>query len=413
MAHWLTVSGILSSHSIAGACVDQRHRTRQPRAGHAGVLPDGLLLCRACSRPMILDSSMSTMPVFRCGTDCQRSALDADQVVTAIGRAVLSRGRLPTGMMQEPDQAVQAAAARADQVLVRVTAGTHPGDLHLTWRAVTGNLADPAGQREPEWLALAQHLTGVDPHRAHAALADNLRTIDPAHAPPHPAHATAARLLAEICLRHGHPTHAIPWAAYAHRSHAHLLGAHAADTLCALHLLATAHRHSGQYQRAHHLYRELADALTKTHPPDALPVLATNANTAVVLHALGHCLAARVLLADTITTQTRSHPNHPISQPMWHHLETMRASCTAKRHHHPPTDTVLTQPQATRINSPANASTTSSKRVGKDEPPPHGRLSPPGCPAVELPPPAQAVTAEGTASTLEPACRSYAGDQGG
>ncbi|OKI71672.1 hypothetical protein [Micromonospora sp. CB01531] len=195
-------------------------------------------------------------------------------------------------------------------------------------------LADRLNTERVQRVATARHLAPNDPLRARQLLHDSLTGVDPATAPAHPLHAEAAILLAELQLRLGHPADALTWATYAQHSTAHLHGPTHRRTLHALHLHAAAHRRAGHHQRAYHLYRKLADQLTRVEGPHARRTLAAHATTALVLHALGHCQAARALLADTITTHQREHPGHSATARMTQHLSRMWHDCATKGHHH-------------------------------------------------------------------------------
>ncbi|WP_162959226.1 hypothetical protein [Micromonospora tulbaghiae] len=88
-------------------------------------------------------------------------------------------------------------------------------------------------------------------------------------------------LLAELQLRLGHPADAIGWATYAHHSATHLHGPTQRRSLHALQLLAAAYRHAGHRQRSYHLYRQLAEHLTRIEGPHAHRTLVTHATTAL------------------------------------------------------------------------------------------------------------------------------------
>ncbi|MCW3819514.1 hypothetical protein ONA91_34250 [Micromonospora sp. DR5-3] len=226
------------------------------------------------------------------------------------------------------------AAVHAHRVLARITVGATPTDLTLTWRATPTPVADRIDTERAQQVATARNLALNHPLRARQLLHDSLTGIDPATAPAHPLHTEAAILLAELQLRLGHPADAIAWTTYAHHATIQLHGPTHPHSLHALHLHAAAHRRAGHHQRAYHLYRQLADHLTKTEGPHAPRTLAIHATTALALHALGHCQAARTILADTITTHRREHPGHPATARMAQHLSGIWKDCAAKGHKH-------------------------------------------------------------------------------
>ncbi|MEV6802939.1 tetratricopeptide repeat protein [Micromonospora rifamycinica] len=216
-----------------------------------------------------------------------------------------------------------AAAGHAHRLITRVTAGTDPGDLRITWPT-----SRPPRRVPPGHLHLARRLTGSDPQRTRTILRNILAGVDPATTATEVVHAHAAHLLAP--LLHGEA--AIDWAEYAHRSLTCLHGPTDPLTLAAAHTLAIAHRQAGHHQRAYRLLRDLAEHLAATAGPDAHPTLAVRATTALVLHDLGHHHAARILLADTIGRHRRHHPGHPATARMAEHLDRLWHHHTTGHH---------------------------------------------------------------------------------
>ncbi|MBC8991529.1 tetratricopeptide repeat protein [Micromonospora chalcea] len=308
----------------------------QPGSPAAGswetYLPPGLLYCRFCHQPMSHAESPDAGQAYQCQPGCRPRPLDAATVADTVGRAILRHAAriIPsTGTPTPP----LLAAIHAHRVLARVTIGATASDITLTWRATP--VIEPAREAERvQRVAAARNLALSDPLRARQLLYDSLTGVDPATAPADPVYAEAATLLAELQLRLGHCADAIAWATYAHASTVHLYGPTHSRALRALHLHAAAHRRAGHHQRAYHLYRQLADQLTRTEGPHAHRTLAVQATTALVLHALGHCQAARTLLADTITTHRREHPGHSATARMTRHLSRIWRDCAAKGHQH-------------------------------------------------------------------------------
>ncbi|NJP30599.1 hypothetical protein [Micromonospora thermarum] len=301
------------------------------------LLPADLMLCRTCEQPMTSTPDGNRL-VYQCPGDCRRHGLDAAAVADTVGQAILHH---TPNIVTAPDhpKSTNLAAAHASRVIARVTAGPTTTDLRFTWRTA---LAPTPGQEGPalaERLRSARALTATDPVRARETLRDALTGVDPATTTADPTLADAAHLYAELLIRLGNPVAAIRWATYTHHSHAHLRGPSARPTLAAAHTLATAHRQAGHHQRAYHVYRHLADQLITTAGPDAHPTLATQATLALVLRDLGHCAAARRLLADTITAHRRTHPHHPATARMLHHLHQMRQQCAERGHDHPDIET--------------------------------------------------------------------------
>ncbi|WP_436679903.1 hypothetical protein [Micromonospora sp. URMC 105] len=265
--------------------------------------------------------------VYQCLGNCRPYGLDAAVVAGTVGRAVLRHTPAIVTAAGHPKSA-NLAAAHAGRVLARVTAGLTATDLRFTWRVALA----PAGHAAPalaERLRSARTLAATDPVRAREVLRNSLAGVDPATAEPNPALADAAHLQAELLLCLGNPA-ATRWASYAHHSHAHLHGPSAQPVLTALHTLATGHRQAGHYQRAYHAYRHLTDQLITIAGPDAHPTLATQATLALVLHDLGHCGAARRLLADTITAHRRTQPTPTTPQPAACSTTCTRCASTAE-----------------------------------------------------------------------------------
>ncbi|MCW3841659.1 CDC27 family protein [Micromonospora yasonensis] len=296
-------------------------------------LPPGLLHCRFCHQPMACVERHGPGQGYQCQQDCRPRPVDAAAIAHTVGRTILRHAAqlIPaTGAPTLP----HLAAVHAHRVLARVTVGANPTDITLTWRAAPRPVADQLDAKRVQRVATARNLALNDPLRARQLLHDSLTGVDPATAPAHPLHAEAAARLAELQLRLGHPTDAITWATYAHHATTHLHGPTHPRSLHALHLHATAHRRAGHHQRAYHLYRQLADHLSKIEGRQGPRTLAVHATIALVLHALGHCQAARTLLADTITTHRREHPGHPATARMTRHLSRIWRDCAAKGHQH-------------------------------------------------------------------------------
>lgn len=295
-------------------------------------LPPGLVHCRFCHQPMthgLHDSGHS----YQCQQPCRPRPVDGAAITHAVGRAILRHAAraIPTTGTPTPPHL---AAVHAHRILARVTVGNTPTDITLTWRATPIPESDRFETERARSIATARDVSLSDPLRARQLLHSNLTGVDPATAPAHPLHAEAATLLAELQLRFDHTSDAIAWATYAHHATNHLHGPTHPQALHALHLLAAAHRRAEHHQRAYYLYRELADHLTHTNGPHAQRTLAVQATTALVLHALDHCQAARTLLADTITTHRRHHPGHPATARMTQHLKHIWRDCATKGHQH-------------------------------------------------------------------------------
>ncbi|WFE64267.1 CDC27 family protein [Micromonospora sp. WMMD714] len=285
------------------------------------LLPDGLLHCGFCRQPMTAVFTCAGL-VYDCPPPCRRPVLNATAVAHTVGEVVLRHAAHLVPALTDP-KGVSAAAGHAHRLITRVTAGTDPGDLRITWPT-----SRPPRRVPPGHLHLARRLTGSDPQRTRTILRNILTGIDPATTAVEVVHADAAHLLAP--LLHGQA--AIDWAEYAHRSFTHLHGLTDPLTLTAAHTLATAHRQAGHHQRAYHLLRDLAEHLTATVGPDAHPTLAVRATTALVLHDLGHHHAARTLLTDTIGRHRRTHPGHPATARMTEHLDRLWHHHTTGHH---------------------------------------------------------------------------------
>ncbi len=322
---------------VTKATTPVTHQPARPAAGVADLwetyLSPGLLHCRFCHQPMTQAELPDAGQAYQCQPGCRPRPLDAAAVADTVGRAILRHATriVPAAGAPTPPHL---AAIHAHRVLARVTVGTIASDVALTWRATPMIESDRFEAERVQRVASARNLALSDPLRARQLLHDSLTGVDPATAPAHPLHAEAAILLAELQLRLGHPADAIAWATYAHHSTVHLHGPTHPRGLHALHLLAAAHRRAGHLQRSYHLYRQLADHLTTTDGPHAHRTLATHATTALVLHDLGHCQAARTLLADTIATHRREHPGHPATARMTQHLARIWRDCAGKGHHH-------------------------------------------------------------------------------
>jgi hypothetical protein len=300
-------------------------------------LSPGLLHCRFCQQPMAHAESYDSGQGYQCQQGCRPRPLDGVAVADTVGRAILAHAPrvIPsTGTPIPP----HLAAVHAHRVVARVTVGATPSEVTLTWRATPVVELDRLDTERAQRVATARNLAVSDPLRARQFLHASLTGVDPATASAHPLHADAAILLAELQLRLGHLADAITWATYAHHSTAHLYGPTRQRSLHALHILAAAHRRAGHHQRGYRLYRQLAEHLAATAGPHASRTLAAQATTALVLHDLGHCQAARTLLADTITTHRREHPGHPATARMTQHLTRIWRDCAAKGHQHQHTE---------------------------------------------------------------------------
>ncbi|MEU7618786.1 tetratricopeptide repeat protein [Micromonospora rifamycinica] len=297
-------------------------RTQAAAAPHTThdtvVLPDGLLHCRFCQQPMTATFTAAGL-VYDCPPPCRRPPLNAAATAETVGQVVLRHAARLVPALTHPKRA-GIAAAHAHRLITRITAGTHPTDLHVTWPATPGQPRHALAEE----LHLARQLATTDPARAHRVARTILTGVDPATTATSTLHAEAAHLLATLL----HSVAAIRWADYAHRSLTHLHGPTAPTTLTAAHTLATAHRRAGHHQRALRHYRQLGEHLATTAGPDAHHTLAVRATTALVLHDLGHHDAARTLLADTITRHRRAHPGHPATARMVEHLDHLRQNHT-------------------------------------------------------------------------------------
>lgn len=296
-------------------------------------LPAELLHCRFCHQPMTQTEPHDSMQGYQCQRTCRPRPIDATAIAATVGRAIL---RYAPRIIQSAGAPTppHLAAVHAHRVLARVTVGATPTSITLTWRAIPILESNRLDTERVQRVAAARNLTLSDPLPARQLLHDSLAGVDPVTAPAHPLHAEAAILLAELQLRLGHPADALTWAAYAQHSTVHLHGPTHPRSIHALCLHAAAHLRAGHHQRAYHLYRQLAEHLATTAGPHAHRTLATYATTAVVLHSLGHCQAARTLLADTITTHRREHPGHPATARMTRHLSRIWRDCAAAGHQH-------------------------------------------------------------------------------
>ncbi|MEV4725346.1 hypothetical protein AB0K29_17030, partial [Micromonospora humida] len=199
---------------------------------HTGVdpvlLPDGLLHCRFCRHPMTAVFTWAGL-VYDCPPPCRRPVLNATAVASAVGLVVLRHAAHLVPALTHP-KAASIAAGHAHRLITRITAGTHPSDLRITWPTTRPPRPVPPGH-----LHLARNLATTDPQRARTVLRNILTGIDPT---TEIAYAEAAHLLAPLLPGEA----AIRWADYAHRSLTHLHGPTHPHTLTAAHTLATAHR---------------------------------------------------------------------------------------------------------------------------------------------------------------------------
>ncbi|MFD6639926.1 hypothetical protein ACFWDN_29390 [Micromonospora chalcea] len=294
----------------------------------------GLLHCKLCRQPLTHAETADAARVYRCGEDCWREPVDVVVIADYVGRAILRHAPRIVPSSAGTPTPPYVAAMHAHRVLTRVTVGATARDITLAWRAVPRSSGDRWETERAQRIAAARDLASSDPLRARRLLHDSLTGIDPATAPPHPVYAEAAILLTELHLRLGELDAATAWAGYAHHSADHLYGSTDRRSLHALHLFAAAHRSAGHHQRAYHLYRQLGEHLASSDGSHGHRTLAVHAATALVLHDLGHCQAARNLLADTIATHRREHPGHPATARMTQHLARMWQDCVTKSHHH-------------------------------------------------------------------------------
>ncbi|MEV4830570.1 tetratricopeptide repeat protein [Micromonospora sp. NPDC049257] len=284
------------------------------------VLPDGLLHCQFCQQPMTPLFTYAGL-VYDCPPPCHRPPLNAAAIAHTVGQLVLRHAAHLVPAHTHPKRA-SIAATHAHRFIARITAGTYPTDLRITWPSTAGQPRHAL----TEDLHLARQFASTDPTRTHHLLHSILTGVDPTTTATNTLHAEAAHLLATLL----HSKAAIRWADYAHRSLTHLHGPTAPTTLTAAHTLATAHRRAGHHQRALRLYQQLADHLATTAGPDAHPTLAVRVTTALVLNDLGHHDAARTLLADTITHHRRTHPGHPATHRMAEHLDQLQNHATCR-----------------------------------------------------------------------------------
>ncbi len=322
---------------VTRATAPQAHKTDRgaddTRAWDIYLVP-GLLHCKYCHQPVARVEPADTAPAYLCGNDCWPKPLDAVVIAAHVGRAILRHAPRIVPSSAGTPTPPHVAAMHAHCVLTRVTVGTTARDMTLTWRAVPLASPDRWDTERAQRVTAARDLTLSDPLRARHLLHDSLTGIDPVSAPPHPVHAEAATLLAVQHLRLGELDAATAWAGYAHHSADHLYGPTDRRSLHALHLFAAAHRSAGHHQRAYHLYRQLGEHSASSDGPRGHRTLAVHATTALVLHDLGHCQAARNLLADTIATQRREHPGQPTTARMTYHLARIRQDCATRGHRH-------------------------------------------------------------------------------
>ncbi|MEU5942695.1 CDC27 family protein [Micromonospora sp. NPDC047548] len=297
-------------------------------------LSPGLMYCKFCHHPLTHAETADAAQAYRCGEECWRPPVDVVVIADHVGRAILRHAPRIVAASAETPTPPHLAAMHAHRILTRVTVGATARDITLTWRAVPLSSPSRWETERAQRVAAARALALGDPLRARQLLHDSLTGIDPATGQPHLVHAEAAILLTELHLRFGQLDAAIAWAGYAHYSTDHLYGSTDRRSLHALHLFAAAHRSAGHHQRAYHLYRRLGEHLASSDDPRGHRTLAVHAITALVLHDLGHCQAARNLLADTIATHRREHPGHPATARMSHHLARIWQECATKSHHH-------------------------------------------------------------------------------
>ncbi|SCG60436.1 hypothetical protein [Micromonospora humi] len=316
---------------VTRATTPTQPQNRDLTNGREARLAPGLLHCGRCRQPMNRTTPPGAPGTYRCPPGCRRQPLDSAAITDTVGRVILRHAAriLPTTSAPLPPCL---AAAHAHRVLARVTVGATASDIALTWRpALPPERTDKNPARR---VTGARDIARRQPVRARQLLHQILTGVDPATAPAHPLHADAAALLAELHLRHGRAADATIWAAYAHRSAVQLHGHSHPDSLRALHLHAAVQRHAGHHQRAYHLYRQLGGHLSNSDGPHSPRTLAIHATTALVLHDLGHCHAAHILLTDTIATHRQQHPGHPAATRMTRQLTRIHGDCVARGHQH-------------------------------------------------------------------------------
>ena len=303
---------------------------------HETYLPPGMVHCGRCRQPMIQAGPPGGEPIYECRPGCRPTPPAAAAVAATVGAAILRYAPQLVPITGTPTPPI-VAAAYADRILARVTVGATAAEITLVWHARPAPSPGPRRTAAGR-VAMARVVAADNPQRALELLHNSLADVNPATAPADVIHANAAALLATVHLTLGHTKAAVTWATYAHHALAHLKGPSHQDSLASLHLLAAAHRSAGHHQRALHLYQQLAGDLATTDGPHAHRTLAIRATIALVLHHLGHCQAARTLLADTITTHQREHPGHHATSRMTQHLTRMRGDCDTKRHQHTGSD---------------------------------------------------------------------------
>ncbi|MFJ8690748.1 hypothetical protein [Micromonospora wenchangensis] len=148
---------------------------------HTGVdpvlLPDGLLHCRFCRHQMTAVFTWAGL-VYDCPPPCRRPVLNATAVASAVGLVVLRHAAHLVPALTHP-KAASIAAGHAHRLITRITAGSHPSDLRITWPTTYPPRPVPPGH-----LHLARNLATTDPQRARTVLRNILAGIDPTTAQP-------------------------------------------------------------------------------------------------------------------------------------------------------------------------------------------------------------------------------------
>ncbi|MFI7650644.1 hypothetical protein ACIBTZ_31900 [Micromonospora sp. NPDC049460] len=323
------IGDVARAHGLSSATVEEW--VSRARAVQAAPVPPELLSCRACDQTMILVQLPGCGQMYLCAPACGRAPVPAETIRETVAAAVLHRTPHLVPACKTAD-----AASYAPGAIHRVSVGAIPADLHITWRTVPRQLAGPL-------MAMAQRLyharlyaDGGQRTRAIDVLYTGLLHIDPSgdKLALDTATARASMLLAALTLADGDPAAALPWAAWAHRSLRRLLGASDPETCAALKVLAAAHRSAGDLTNAANAYSDLIRHYTKAEGPHTLPSLAAQATLALVLYDAGRCEAAQQLLAHTIATHRRAHPQHRGSASMVEALDRMRSTCINQRHDH-------------------------------------------------------------------------------
>lgn len=298
------------------------------RTVQTAPVPPGLLVCRWCTRVMILIQMSSHERMYLCAPACDRDPVSAELIRDAIADHV--RRRTPHLV---PADKTDRAADYAPGAMHRVIVGTI--ELEITWRTSPQMVLGPRVSMAQRLYQARQQIANDRHERAVEVLRSGLLLIDPAHDDLALDASTAqvAALLARLSVTAGDPVAAVPWAAWAHRSLRRIRrSATAPETRAALNVLAAAHRDAGDLTGAAHAYGDLVRNHTTAEGLTALSTLSAQANLALVLHQAGHCDQAQQLLSRTITTHRRAHGGHPAGARMAGALARMRAACVGHDH---------------------------------------------------------------------------------